>query len=112
MSLFNKDMPKAVIKVTDVHTDWDGVYFRIIFPISFNAFVSIREELEDRGLKLKTKGGSGSGTTCSFDFGSFKTVSQAKEIIDELRSMIILTYENEQKYVKEFKALEGEYPVN
>lgn len=103
---------KPVLKVEGIHADYQGVFFTAYIPVSYDAFDRIREGLRMDGLDPRVRSGGGSDTHCSFGFGPFNDLEHAKRIIEALREKIVAVYKNEQRYVDEFKSLEGEYPLN
>lgn len=102
---------KPVLKVEGIHADFEGVYFTAHIPVSYDAFNRIEQALRKEGLDLRSGSGGGTSTSCSFKFGPFTDLEHAKSIIESLREKLVAVYENEQKYVEQFKAVEGEYPL-
>lgn len=100
-----------VLKVEGIHADYEGVFFTAHMPVSYDAFHRIEDGLREEGLDPRLRSGGGSDTQCSFGFGPFTDLEHAKRIIESLRDKLVAVYETEQKYVDEFKALEGVYPL-
>jgi len=101
----------SALKITDVHADFEGVYLRADIPVSYTAFRRIVQALKDEAVDIKADSCGGSATHCYGEMGPFTDYDEAKRMIEALRGMLKSVYENEQKYVKQFQSLEGEYPL-
>ena len=103
---------RPVLRVEDVHADYEGVFFTAYIPVSYDAFDRIREGFRKEGLDPRVGFGGGGDANCSFRFGPFTDLEHAKKVIESLRDRLVDVCKYEQKYVDEFKTLEGDYPLN
>ena len=104
-----RDQPQLV--VGRFQAGQRGGYLNISIPISYEAFSLLRKELSDEGKTLLAGGGSGNDREVSFQFGPFQSAEEAEETVKLLTKRVGVIFDHEQQLYKQFKRLEGSYPL-
>lgn len=102
---------EPILRIYDLSSNWDGIYFHADIPVSFDAFMRIEQSLRDEGLSIKTGAGGGAEQHCCFKLGPFKELLEANKVIESIREKLVLVYENEQKYLSLMEGIVGDYPL-